>query len=861
MRRPWFTLLLNVSFFAIALGQPSNDNCENAIFIPLGPTAGCTAAAGAAATLSGDNFDATPSTPVFQFADGLGAGPAFNGPSADVWYELAPAGNRLSISMEGGVEFPVLALFQAEDCTSALPIAWSADTTGSGAVILEARTEPGQTYLLLVGGGTLSDQGAFGLSITTFEDCSTCARRRGVLAADPPPVNGHYQAGQRVQFCYQITFWDPGLSLEWLHGVEIQFGPGWDRSTLETIAPDACTAPDGRWDWYDSWQGCNTGDSFGPGFAFDAAYGLLCPGAGRLDGDPGNNFGDGPCSSITAAALPLEFCWTIQVSEDFSTIEEANLNMEVSLLGDGYSGSWMPFSCDGEPATAFFATAMPEASLLPNIDIVKAPCSTDCDGIAAISGGASGVWQYKITDEGGGLIYDGLAQPVPDTLYSLCPGTYHFEVSNLSGTIRQATLIEIEAGLAPEAQAGFIPGCLPGEPIQLVAGINISGANITYRWTGPNGFTSGMASPSVDDPGAYFLDVEVDGCHAPLATIQAENGVPEIRCEAFPDRIVFSWATTPGDTAYAVDVLSGQAGGWLSANAFEVSGLAPGEEASIELTKHGTGLCPTSIGEATCRALTCPLPMVTPDTTICRGQSVRLWANVPPNTTAVWSPADGLSCTNCIAPLASPATNTTYQVNITYPDGCTATREVAVYVSSLPESILPNTSIPYCLGASWELCLPEGNEYLWFSPVGSISTGNCLTFPLTTELLTGRHTVRVTLPSGCEFYDYFYLYPKNCVGGSDIQIGLTPSARPVDNGNGQTARAYPNPAQHLLHVEMASPGFKTLCFFRADGQRVGEWATEEHFLEIPTGQFPPGAYWLEVRSALGRERLKVVVMR
>ncbi|MCO6476716.1 MAG: T9SS type A sorting domain-containing protein [Phaeodactylibacter sp.] len=857
MRRPWFTLLFNVSLLAMAWGQPGNDNCENAISIPFGPVSGCSPAEGATAAIDGDNLGATPSAPLIRIADDFGDGPGLSSASADVWYELTPTGNRLSVSLEGEIAQPVLLLFQGGDCAGKLPIAWSADTTGAGTASLESAVEPGMSYLLLVGGATLNAQGAFTLSATAYEDCSTCARRRGLLTADPPPVNGFYQAGQTVQFCYQASFWDPGLSLEWLHGVEIQFGPGWGLSTLDPSAPEACTAPSGRWDWYDSWQSCNTGDTFGPGFAFDAEYGLLCPGAARLDGDPGNNFGDGPCGSVNAAPLPLEFCWSVQVKDNFTTPEEANLNLEVSLLGDGYSGSWMPFSCGEEPATTFFATAIPDAALLPAIDIVRAPCSTGCDGVAAISGGPAGLWKYEISDAESNIIYSALSHPGADTITGLCAGTYRLEVSSSNGAIRQATLLEVEAGLSPEAQAGFIPGCMPGEPIQLVAGVNISGA-ATYRWTGPDGFTSSQANPTANTPGTYFLEVEVNGCDAPLASIEAVSGVPAISCEAFPNRIVFSWDTMPGDTAYAVTVLSGQAGGWLSPHEFEVTGLAPGEQASIELTKRGTGLCPTAVGEATCQALTCPLPMATPDTTICQGESVRLWANIPPNTSATWSPAAGLSCTNCIAPLASPTTNTVYRVEINYPDGCTATREVAVNVSSLPESILPGVSIPYCLGEPWEICLPEGNEYLWISPVGFITTGNCLTFPITTASLTGRHTVRVTLPTGCEFYDYLHLYGRECRNNGGPQIGLTPPPR---RPGGSGIRAFPNPAHSRLNVEIPINGNKMLQLFRADGRQVWRRETEDMFLEIPAGQFPPGAYWLEVSTSEVREQLKVVVVR
>ncbi|MDW8273416.1 MAG: hypothetical protein RMJ53_04200, partial [Chitinophagales bacterium] len=51
-----------------------------------------------------------------------------------------------------------------------------------------------------------------------------------------------------------------------------------------------------------------------------------------------------------------------------------------------------------------------------------------------------------------------------------------------------------------------------------------------------------------------------------------------------------------------------------------------------------------------------------PSATICSGGSVQLTASSPTATVFNWSPATGLSCTNCANPIASPASTTTYQV-------------------------------------------------------------------------------------------------------------------------------------------------------------------------------------------------------
>jgi len=64
-----------------------------------------------------------------------------------------------------------------------------------------------------------------------------------------------------------------------------------------------------------------------------------------------------------------------------------------------------------------------------------------------------------------------------------------------------------------------------------------------------------------------------------------------------------------------------------------------------------------------------------------------------PITSIEWTPADGLSCTNCMQPTASPTFNTTYYITITDANGCTATDSVIVWVDidfNVPNAFTPN---------------------------------------------------------------------------------------------------------------------------------------------------------------------------
>lgn len=72
---------------------------------------------------------------------------------------------------------------------------------------------------------------------------------------------------------------------------------------------------------------------------------------------------------------------------------------------------------------------------------------------------------------------------------------------------------------------------------------------------------------------------------------------------------------------------------------------------------------------------------ITPTTsTIIQGDSIQLVANGQSNYTFTWSPALGLSCTNCPNPFASPNVTTVYYVTVTDGSGCTGIDSVLITV-------------------------------------------------------------------------------------------------------------------------------------------------------------------------------------
>ncbi|MFH0894957.1 MAG: gliding motility-associated C-terminal domain-containing protein, partial [Bacteroidota bacterium] len=91
-----------------------------------------------------------------------------------------------------------------------------------------------------------------------------------------------------------------------------------------------------------------------------------------------------------------------------------------------------------------------------------------------------------------------------------------------------------------------------------------------------------------------------------------------------------------------------------------------------------------------------PIPTVSAgnDTTIIQGGAAQLTGIG--GVTYVWSPATGLSCTNCASPTATPTMTTTYTLTVTDSNGCFAIDSVVVIVDVIcgdvfvPNSFTPN---------------------------------------------------------------------------------------------------------------------------------------------------------------------------
>lgn len=163
------------------------------------------------------------------------------------------------------------------------------------------------------------------------------------VTASPAPVSGTYQPGQTITFTYTISAYN-GLSVNYLHGIIPTFTGGWDMTTISPVGIPTNNTGNGVWLWVNSVTSSQTGITvIGPGWFYDSSSG------GPLDGNPGNNWGDGMNS-------PWTFQFSITVGQCPPSSDGDPLNLTILNFADGETGSWINYDCQNDPNETFSAT-------------------------------------------------------------------------------------------------------------------------------------------------------------------------------------------------------------------------------------------------------------------------------------------------------------------------------------------------------------------------------------------------------------------------------------------------------------------------------------------------------------------------
>jgi gliding motility-associated-like protein len=130
---------------------------------------------------------------------------------------------------------------------------------------------------------------------------------------------------------------------------------------------------------------------------------------------------------------------------------------------------------------------------------------------------------------------------------------------------------------------------------------------------------------------------------------------------------------------------------------------------------------------------------------ICEGDSTQLQINGASSYS--WTPVQGLSCSACSNPYASPATSTNYSVIGTDINGCSDTLPVAVVVHSLPSVVVQSGAMTICNGDSLQLQASGATNYNW-APNTDISCVGCAA-PFVHPSVSRNYIVTGTDINGC----------------------------------------------------------------------------------------------------------------
>jgi hypothetical protein len=735
-----FTLGLLFCIFTVGTAQPANDDCATAITLSLNMPSPCPSTTPVTNTFNSyNNINATPASP-YPALTGCSVGGSLDAPAAEVWFNFIARGNVTTITISG-LSTPNIAVATGTNCAFLSWLDCASANTGAGQVTLTVNTLVGTNYYLMVSGGNINDQGNFNMTISSSNNCNPCLLGNTFLAS-PPPQNGTYSSGQTVNFCFTINQWDVTSTIEWFHAITIDLGPGWNPNVIPTVIPPAC-GNDGSWGFYNSWVGCNTGQTFGPGFAYDSSSGIGCGGSAN-DGNPGNNWGDGTggCANIGTPNNPsVTFCWAVTVADCPPNSNGNDLSMSVSVWSDGDSGSWTQTGCNSGTTFNLLASAVCCTDSNPLVIPSPTSCPGASNGSLQIqpSGGAAPpgeLYNIVVFDAMNNIVFTCNGCSGVIVANNLPAGNYSIVATNvLSGCVRSINRA-IPAGTPPQAIANTIGMPCPGDPITLSGDVNPPDPSATYYWTGPGGYTSTQQNPTdATQAGTYTLVVTSAGCQSPPAMIDVQ----------FVNLIVSATANPQTACAGGQVILTGngaQTYTWENTTTGTVLGSGNpfvttiNEPTIFTVTGTDANGC-TETGEVIVDVNPSPDIDIIVTGNLCANQPIVLQATGAQ--TYQWS--DGVSTNPRI--VTHPQGSYSYQVTGTNANGCSATESITLNITNPPNGNITPSNPIICAGQSVTLTASGGNNYSWST---NQSTASISVSPSATT----TYTATVTNADGCE---------------------------------------------------------------------------------------------------------------
>ena len=332
-------------------------------------------------------------------------------------------------------------------------------------------------------------------------------------------------------------------------------------------------------------------------------------------------------------------------------------------------------------------------------------------------------------------------------------GTYTATLTNTTTgcSISASTVVAVNA--LPTLNASNSGPYCEGATITLSA--NGSGGTV-YAWTGPNGFTSSVANPTIansttNHAGTYnvVLTNPTTGCSAEASTVVAVNAAPAVTASntgAYCAGQTVSLSANSDATSFA----------WSGPNGY-TSTLQNPTIANATTTNGGSyTVVATNANNCTAQASTVVVVNANPTANAsntgayCEGQTITLQTTA--TGTYNWSGPNGFTSTlqNPTVANATTANAGTYTLVVSNANNCTATASTNVVVNSVPAVTASNTG-GYCADQTIVLSSvsADATSFAWSGPNGFTSNLQNPVVENATPANAGTYTVVATNASGC----------------------------------------------------------------------------------------------------------------
>ncbi len=318
--------------------------------------------------------------------------------------------------------------------------------------------------------------------------------------------------------------------------------------------------------------------------------------------------------------------------------------------------------------------------------------------------------------------------------------------------------------------------------------------------------------------------------------------------------------------------------GGITTNPFQIQ-VAPAQTEVFTIIGVGNLDCSTQ-GGGTATVTVTPNDLkfqaISPDTTICKGDSTQLSVEIAANVEYSWSPANTLSCSDCPDPVAEPVESTNYQVTVTDGSGCTTEENIRVFVQCFEEYDtieigkvgVRSLNLPPWIPVQADVCLDaEEHTSIGWYPNGFFYVGlsegtDTICIPLNHPdplLDDDMYTIYVTVIKKSIFNFNNHSSSSFEKEGEDEldkkKIGGILEIPPIS----KDIQLYPNPAKEVLYIVSKNQMLSNVELYDVSGKKVLSQIFDSNSEQLDINSIAPGSYYLKIETPLDRVFRKVVI--